>query len=83
MRQNAREHDIDARTLAVGGRAYQLVAVPVKAPQRIAWLVMGFHVDDALARRFRDLTGREISFVSGGEVPAVVGSTLPPAARRQ
>ncbi|MCA8966649.1 MAG: diguanylate cyclase, partial [Planctomycetes bacterium] len=79
--QNAREHDIDARTLAVGGRAYQLVAVPVKAPQRIAWLVMGFHVDDALARRFRDLTGREISFVSGGEVPAVVGSTLPPAAR--
>jgi diguanylate cyclase (GGDEF)-like protein len=44
------------------GRAFQLVAVPVQAPLPIGWVVMGFAVDDALARDLRQLTELEVSF---------------------
>jgi diguanylate cyclase (GGDEF)-like protein len=44
------------------GRAFQLVAVPVLAPVPIGWVVMGFAVDDALARDLRQLTELEVTF---------------------
>src|SRR5215831_11950490 len=44
------------------GRAFQLVSVPVMAPLPIGWVVMGFAVDDALARDLRQLTELEVSF---------------------
>ena len=44
------------------GHAFQLVAVPVLAPLPIGWVVMGFAVDDALARDLRQLTELEVSF---------------------
>jgi diguanylate cyclase (GGDEF)-like protein len=44
------------------GRAFQLVAVPVLAPLPIGWVVMGFAVDDALARDLRQLTELEVTF---------------------
>jgi diguanylate cyclase (GGDEF)-like protein len=44
------------------GRAYQLVAVPVLAPLPIGRVVMGFAVDDALARDLRQLTELEVTF---------------------
>ena len=47
------------------GRAFQLVAVPVLAPLPIGWVVMGFAVDDALARDLRQLTELEVSFTLG------------------
>ncbi|HEX5160817.1 MAG TPA: EAL domain-containing protein [Steroidobacteraceae bacterium] len=43
-------------------RAFQLVAVPVLAPVPIGWVVMGFAVDDSLARDLRQLTELEVSF---------------------
>ncbi|KND52980.1 diguanylate cyclase/phosphodiesterase (GGDEF & EAL domain) with PAS/PAC sensor(s) [Candidatus Burkholderia verschuerenii] len=48
----------------VNGRAYQLVAVPVKAPITIAWVVMGFAVDDVLAREMSTLTSLDVSFLT-------------------
>jgi len=47
-------------------RAFQLVAVPVLAPVPIGWVVMGFAVDDALARDLRQLTELEVSFALEG-----------------
>ncbi|MEP7243226.1 MAG: EAL domain-containing protein [Gammaproteobacteria bacterium] len=44
------------------GRAFQLVTVPVMAPLPIGWVVMGFAVDDTLARDLRQLTALEVSF---------------------
>jgi diguanylate cyclase (GGDEF)-like protein len=44
------------------GRAFQLVAVPVLAPLPIGWVVVGFAVDDALARDLRQLTELEVTF---------------------
>ncbi|HSG88723.1 MAG TPA: EAL domain-containing protein [Pseudomonadales bacterium] len=46
----------------VGDRLVQLVAVPVRAPVPIAWVMMGFNIDGALAEEMRELTGLEVSF---------------------
>lgn len=61
----------------VNGEAYQLVLVPVYAPLQIAWVCMGFEVNDTLARDIGQLTGLQISFVAKtGTGPAVLASTL-------
>ena len=67
----------------IGGRAYQLVAVPVKAPITIAWVVMGFAIDDALAREMSTLTSLDVSFltVDGNGAWGVLASSLPQGAR--
>jgi hypothetical protein len=52
------------------GHAFQLVAVPVLAPLPIGWVVMGFAVDDALARDLRQLTELEVSFTLEAAPPA-------------
>jgi len=52
------------------GRLYELVIVPVMAPLPIAWVAVGFNVDDALARDLQRLTRLEVSFLSRqGEHP--------------
>jgi diguanylate cyclase (GGDEF)-like protein len=67
----------------IGARAYQLVAVPVKAPITVAWVVMGFAIDDALAREMSSLTSLDVSFLTvddrGGS--GVLASSLPADAR--
>ncbi len=47
----------------INGRAYQIVIVPVLAPIPIAWVSMGFVVDDALAKTLQELTTLEVSFL--------------------
>jgi len=60
------------------GHAFQLVAVPILAPLPIGWVVMGFAVDDALARDLRQLTELEVSFTLEGAPAArrMLASTL-------
>ncbi|HEU4592721.1 MAG TPA: EAL domain-containing protein [Steroidobacteraceae bacterium] len=59
------------------GRAYQLVAVPVLAPLPIGRVVMGFAVDDALARDLRQLTELEVTFaLDSADGWRVLASTL-------
>lgn len=48
----------------INGRAYQIVLVPVLAPIPIAWVSMGFVVDDALAKNLQELTTLEVSFLA-------------------
>ncbi len=43
---------------------YLLVAVPVKAPLTIAWIVMGFEIDDSWAARIKDVSRLEVSFIT-------------------
>lgn len=42
---------------------YQLVAVPVKAPLTIGWVVMGFEIDNTLAQKLNLLSKLEVSFI--------------------
>jgi diguanylate cyclase (GGDEF)-like protein len=63
-----------------GGRPFQLVTVPVLAPEPIAWVGLAFVVDDALAAELRQLTDLEVSFLSRrrGTAWALNASTLAP-----
>ncbi len=47
----------------VDGKPYQLITVPVKAPDVIGWIVMGFAVDSRLADQIKQLTHLDVTFL--------------------
>jgi diguanylate cyclase (GGDEF)-like protein len=47
-------------------QGFQLVAIPMRAPVQIGWVVLGFPVDSALAVDLRQLTSLEVSFFAEG-----------------
>jgi diguanylate cyclase (GGDEF)-like protein len=66
------------------GRLYQFFAAPVRAPDTIAWVVMGFVVNDTLARRIGSLIGVDVSFTAiDDSVERIVASTLDRGLRDQ
>ena len=69
--------------VVLNGELYQLVIVPVLAPLPVAWLAVGFRVDDALARDLRRLTRLQVSFLTRaqGDSWRVQASTLSEAER--
>lgn len=48
--------------VAIEQQAYQIVLVPVRAPQVVAWVGMGFSVDETLALQIQAITGLDVSF---------------------
>ncbi|MBI3526559.1 MAG: EAL domain-containing protein [Betaproteobacteria bacterium] len=70
-------------TVLIDGRPYQVVVVPVLAPIPIAWVAMGFVIDDAVALDLQALSGLQVSFLSrsGRGNWTVHASTLPPVSR--
>ena len=46
----------------INGQLYYLVVLPVLAPTPIAWMAIGFVVDDALTQELRRLTHLDVSF---------------------
>lgn len=42
---------------------YQLVAVPIKAPLVIGWVVMGFKIDDQLVKKLHKLSNLQVTFL--------------------
>jgi diguanylate cyclase (GGDEF)-like protein len=80
----ARRDGHSASLALVDGRAYQLVIVPVQAPQPIGWIALGVQIDDALANDLQRLTELHVSFFQfeAGREPRLVASTLAPAARQ-
>jgi diguanylate cyclase (GGDEF)-like protein len=70
------------RVINIGGVPYQTVTAPVKAPVTIAWVMLGFPIDDELARHLQSLSELDISFVSAtGRSMRVLSSTLPESVR--
>lgn len=47
----------------VDDKPYQLITVPVKEPETIGWIVMGFAVDSQLASQINQLTHLDVTFV--------------------
>ncbi len=45
------------------GMPYQLVAVPIKAPIIIGWMVVGFEIDDVLAQKINKLSNLQVTFI--------------------
>jgi diguanylate cyclase (GGDEF)-like protein len=50
--------------VTIDGNLYQLVVVPVLAPDPIAWMAMGFLIDDKTAQDLQKLTALDVSFLS-------------------
>ena len=59
--------------IILDGAAFQLAAVPIKAPDVIGAVAAGFRIDDRFAASLKKLTSTEVSFLVDGQV---VGSTL-------
>ena len=64
----------------VGGRPFQIVIAPIRAPQTIAWVALGFALDQSLAEQLAALAGTDVSFVfhEPGNGNGII-STLAPA----
>lgn len=50
--------------MVLAGRAYQFFLAPVRAPETIGWVAMGFAIDDTLALHMSELSGAPISLVT-------------------
>ena len=71
--------------VSFGGQLYQLVVVPLLAPQPVAWIAAGIRIDDAMAQEMRNMTGLDVTFLSrpeDGEWQARA-STLPAGSRTE
>lgn len=79
----AQQHGKASDIVLIDGHPYQLVVVPVLAPIPIAWVAMGFVIDDAVAIDLRALSALHVSFLSrsGGGAWTMHASTLPAASR--
>lgn len=64
---DARQSGQSSGVVVINRRPYQLVVVPVLAPVPIAWVAIGFVMDDMLARDLKELTSFEISIWTRGE----------------
>jgi diguanylate cyclase (GGDEF)-like protein len=72
----------DVHLVVLGDQLYQFFVTPVRAPETIAWVAMGFAVDDELASHIRDLVGTQVSVLAGDRAHLILmASTLPPEER--
>ncbi|HLY51595.1 MAG TPA: EAL domain-containing protein, partial [Steroidobacteraceae bacterium] len=68
--------------LALGSDSYQLVLAPVRTPETIAWVAMGFLAEDKQATDIHNLVGSEVALILHGHDGVTrVGTTLPAAQR--
>ena len=66
----------------IAGAPYQTVTVPLKAPLPVALVMLGFPIDETLAKHLQSLTGLAVTFVADhGSAPEILASTLPPNER--
>ncbi len=64
----------------LNGELYSLAIAPVRAPDVVAWLVIGFKIDAAFAVTLREQTGIDVSFFDQQNRP--LASTLPESTLR-
>ena len=70
-----------AGIIKIGRQAFDVVVVPVLAPDAIAWVALGFEVNDAFAQDLGALTSLQVTFLHpepGGHW-SVIASTQPAA----
>jgi diguanylate cyclase (GGDEF)-like protein len=68
------------------GQLYQMVLVPIMAPQHIAWVAMGFRVDDRWAHDMAEVAGLVVQIVrisghGSGHGPELLASSVAPGLR--
>lgn len=61
--------------LQIGNGSYQVLAVPIRAPDPIAFVAIGFAVDQKLAQELKQLLDVDVAFVVSGQGQATLAST--------
>ena len=69
-----RDADIQS-TKFIGDVAYQVFAVPLRAPVPIAWVVLGFRLDINVVEQIAALTGLEVALVAERNDPQLLASS--------
>jgi diguanylate cyclase (GGDEF)-like protein len=81
---NAAREGPDAPLIAdFNGRLMQLVVVPVRAPDTVGWVGMGFLLRDFVAEQIKSISGADVTFLSqgAGRPPTLAASSIPPSQR--
>ena len=77
---------LEARGLMLrDGKLYAVVVVPLLAPEPIAWICLGFRIDDAFATELGGLTNQAVSFFEDAGPPPwrILASTFDLPKRKQ
>lgn len=63
---------------SIGGRPFQLIALPLYLPRQVAWIVGGFALDQDFVDQVAETTVSDVSIVTteAGRVSEVIASTL-------
>ena len=65
--------------ILIDKKAYQVALVPVLAPDTIAWVAIGFLIENKLAQHLRDVSGLQVTFLCKSEQGWILlASTQPP-----
>jgi len=81
--EQAESQGMAASLALLDGKAYQLVAVPILAPEPIAWLCLGFVLDQPVLAQLQQLTQVEISLLGEqNQVLQLLASTRKDAGRQ-
>lgn len=74
----AEKKGVASSIVFLGNHPYQMTVVPLMAPVPVAWICMGFTIDDLLARDLQALTYLNVSFVQEyrNRQPKILASTL-------
>lgn len=76
--QSAQSQGNATGLVLINQKPYQLIIVPILAPEPIAWLCLGFVVDDEVLAQLKQLTQIEISLLSQqNQTLQLHASTLP------
>lgn len=77
--KQAEEYGTASTLTLIDLQLYQLVAVPILAPDPIAWLCIGFKIDQRVVEQLKQLTQLEIGILSLSKTGSLLhASTLPP-----
>jgi diguanylate cyclase (GGDEF)-like protein len=72
----------DASFLELGDTVYQVFVAPLRAPDLIGWVALGFAIDDRFARQIGSLVDVDVTLLAGsGEQTHIAASTLLSTAR--
>ena len=84
MQKNGAGGDSATSVMVDSGRIYQLVTVAVRSPVPVAWIAMGFELDNKAARELADITGLAVTLsVKSGDKWTDVVSTVPAGSARE
>jgi diguanylate cyclase (GGDEF)-like protein len=83
IQENTDASDNEASMMVDSGRIYQLVTVAVRSPLPVAWIAMGFELDNKAAHELADITGLAVtlSVGTGDRWMDVISTVSDPALR--